>query len=168
MSEEIEIQPELIQHYPWLPSLKNVYSTISSLDPIVFIKKIFKTEKTQIEKRLLQLFNAAFNNIEYLTEYTSDQINIHIYIILKILLFVLNNNTITNRIANLYSKMNYEELRKENDFNIYAITRDLNHDVLYYQEPIKYKLNIVKDQKEILSTNFRIHYTDYLSLSSSL
>ncbi|MBD3196688.1 MAG: hypothetical protein GF317_16650, partial [Candidatus Lokiarchaeota archaeon] len=46
--------------------------------------------------------------------------------------------------------------------------RDLNHDVLYYQEPIKYKLNIVKDQKEILSTNFRIHYTDYLSLSSSL
>ena len=38
----MSLQMELIYHYPWLPSLNNVFSSIASQDPIEFIKE---TEK---------------------------------------------------------------------------------------------------------------------------
>ena len=39
---------------------------------------------------------------------------------------------------------------------------------ILYSEPMEYGVNILKEQREILKTNFRIHYTDYLKLISNL
>ena len=63
-------------------------------------------------------------------------------------MFVLDNKIITNKIANLFSKINYNDLIKENDYNIYSICEDLKLDILY-SDPIEYGVNILKDQKEM-------------------
>ncbi len=168
MNSEIELQLELLQHYPWLPSLKKIYQDIASKDPSQFISEIFSNEESQIKERILNLFNAAFNNLENIGNYEINETNINFYLILKILLYLLNTDSITNRIANLYSKIMYKELLAENDHYIYQICKDLNLDVKYYQNPIQYRIRIVKDKKEISKTNYRIHYIDYLKLSSKL
>lgn len=165
----MEIQTELIYHYPWLPSLNNIFSSIASQDPIEFIKETFeKYPPSEIRDRILELFRAAFENLEQIMEYKVDKLNVHCYLILKIFLYILNNRVITNRIANLYSKITYNELINESDAYIYDICMDLKLDINYYQLPIKFGINITKDQQEILQTNFRIYFIDYLKLSANL
>lgn len=164
----LNIRHELIQHYPWLPSLKKLYPDIASKDPIDFISTIFTNQPKEIEKRVITLFNTAFENLEQVSDNKIDNLNIYLYLVVKILLYILESKSITNRIANLYSKITYNELLNENDAYLYDICMDLNLDINYNQLPMKYGINITKDQREILQTNFKIHYTDYLKLAASL
>lgn len=166
----MSIRIELINHYPWLPSLKNFYSDIAEQDPIEFISEVFTGDSgIEIKDRLLTLFEAAFENQEEINDYKIDRLNVYVYLILKIVLYVLNDKIITNRIANLYSKINYNELFQDNiDADLYDICSDLNLKVNYYQTPFKFGVNIIKDQRENLETNFAIHFIDYLGLASKL
>ncbi|TFG20447.1 MAG: hypothetical protein EU529_14890 [Promethearchaeota archaeon] len=159
---------ELIYRYPWLPSLKEFFSDIASKPPSEFISTIFsETFSEEIQERLFEIFKAAFDNLENVSYYKLDKVNVYLYLLLKILMFVLDNKIITNKIANLFSKINYNDLIEENDYNIYSICEDLKLDILY-SDPIEYGVNILKDQREILKTSFRIHYTDYLKSISKL
>jgi len=160
---------DLIKRYPWLPSLEEYYSGISSRDPIEFFDEISISEKyDEIKTRVLNIFNAAFTNIEIIPDYKPDEINIFIYIILRILLFVLDNKSISNRVANLYAKNTNKELDEERDYNLFEIFKDLKLDVLYEEIPVVYKKRIVKDQQEHFMTNYKIYFIDYLKLASNL
>ena len=160
---------ELINHYPWLPSLKEFYSDIASKPLSEFISTIFTEDfSEEIQIRVIEIFKAGFDNLENVSYYKFDRVNIYLYLLLKILLFTLDKKMITNKIANLYSKINFNDLIQENDYNIYSICEDLKLDILYSMEPMEYGLNLFKDQRELLKTNFRIHYTDYLKLASNL
>ncbi|UCC19114.1 MAG: hypothetical protein JSV62_13590, partial [Promethearchaeota archaeon] len=157
------------KRYPWLPSLKTYYSDIASKEPFSFINEVFTSHKSDdLKIKVLNIFNDAFNNIELITDYSFDETNIHIYLVLKILLFILNNKILANRVANIYSKTTYNELNKENEYNLYYIYNDLNLDVIYDEKPVEYKKIVVKGQKEIYKTNFKISYIDYLKLASNL
>ena len=164
------IQPELINHYPWLPSLKIFYSDIADKAPTEFISEVFSGDSvTEIKSRLINLFEAAFENKEEISDYKIDRLNVYVYLILKIVLYVLNDKIITNRIANLYSKINYNELQKDNNkADLYDIGKDLKLDINYFQPPVKFGVNLVKDQREPLKTNFTIYFIDYLRLASKL
>ena len=164
----MSIRHELVQHYPWLPSLEKLYPDIASKNPNEFISDIFSSNPIEIQERILAFFKASFNNLERIDDYKIDKINIHVYLIIKILLYLLDDKSISNRIANLYSKVTYSELIKEDDAYLYDICKDLNLDILYYQVPVKYGIIITKDQQEDLYSNFRIHYTDYLRLAVNL
>ncbi|MHA1466854.1 MAG: hypothetical protein ACTSP6_02090 [Promethearchaeota archaeon] len=164
----MSIRHELVQHYPWLPSLENLYPDIASKNPNEFISDIFSNNPVEIQERILGFFKASFDNLEQIDDYKIDELNIHVYLIIKILLYLLDDKSISNRIANLYSKVTYSELVKEDDAYLYDICKDLNLDLLYYQVPVKYGIIITKDQQEDLYSNFRIHYTDYLRLAVNL
>lgn len=160
---------DLIKRYPWLPSLEKYYSDISSKDPIDFFKEISKSENyDEIKTRILNIFNTAFTNIELIPDYKPDEINIYIYIVLRILLYVLNNKSISNRVANLYAKTINKELDEDKDYNLYEIYKDLKLDVHYEENPTIYKKRIVKDQQELFKTNYTIYFIDYLKLASNL
>ncbi|MFX1274686.1 MAG: hypothetical protein ACFFBP_05995 [Promethearchaeota archaeon] len=165
----MDISIELINHYPWLPSTKDVYSDKLPDNPIQFIQKIFSNYPIEeIRERIFKIFAAAFENKEEILNYKIDDLNVYLYLILNILLSTLNDNAIANRIANLYSKINYNELMIENDSILYEICNDLKLNILYYQEPISYGINITKDLREVLKTKFKIHFTNYLDLAASL
>jgi len=165
----LSVPIELINHYPWLPSLKEFYSDIASKPLSEFISTIFTEDfSEEIQIRVIEIFKAGFDNLENVSYYKFDRVNIYLYLLLKILLFTLDKKMITNKIANLYSKINFNDLIQENDYNIYSICEDLKLDILYSMEPMEYGLNLFKDQRELLKTNFRIHYTDYLKLASNL
>ena len=159
---------DLVKRYPWLPSLEKLHSDIALKDPIDFINDLFTSENDFLYDRILEFFKGAFEKIEQFSYYKDDEINIYLYLLLKILLFILDNNQISNRIAELYSKITYSELNKENESHLYYIYHDLNLDVVYEQEPTTYKKRILKDQIEIMQTNFKIYFIDYLKLSSRL
>ena len=162
----MNIRIELVNHYPWLPSLKDHYSDLSAED---FIKELFnKYPKEEIQKRILTIFKAAFQNLEQVLNYESDELNVYLYLLLKILLYVLDDTSIKNRIANLYSKINRDELMQDSDANLYDICQDLDLEVQYFERPIEYGANVTKNQTENLQTNFRIHFIDYLKLASNL
>lgn len=163
------ISDELIRHYPWLPSLKTYYSNVASKDPSEFVVDAFsKGSNGEIQDRVLNLFRAAFENSESVSDYKADDLNVYLYLLLKILLYILNNNSLSNRIANLYSKIAYGEMVEESDAHLFSIFLDLNLKVNYYDIPIKYGINITKDEHETLETRFTIYYTDFLHLASSL
>jgi len=166
----LSIPTELINHYPWLPSLKKYYSEIASKSPSIFISEIISQDLgSELKERILSLFEAAFENLEEISGYRSDKLNVYVYLLLNIILHSLDNQLITNRVANLYSKINYNELINENsDANLYNICKDIGLDIRYYDPPINYGVNIVKDQHQKLKTNFTIHYIDYLNLASNL
>jgi DNA primase large subunit len=166
----LSIPTDLVNHYPWLPSLKKYYSEIAERPPVEFIIEVFSKEsKGEIKERLLTFFKAAFENLEEISEYKVDSLNVYVYLVLKILLYVLDNKIITNRIANLYSKVAYNELVEENnDSNLYDICQDLGLNINYYNPPISYGIKIVKDQRQKYKTNFTIYYIDYLQLASNL
>ena len=107
----MSIPTELVNHYPWLPSLKNYYSEIASKSPSLFITEVFSQDLGgELKERILNLFEAAFENLEEISGYRSDKLNVYVYLLLNIILHSLNNQLITNRVANLYSKINYESL----------------------------------------------------------
>jgi DNA primase large subunit len=162
---------DLVKRYPWLPSLKECYPEKASKGPIGFINEIFSTDTNEkIKERIQEFFKGAFNKIEDFSFYMDDETNIDFYLVIKIFLSIFNNKQIANRIAELYSKITYKSLNKEinNEFNLYYIYKDLNLDLVYSEEPVIYKKFKVKDQDLNLKTKFRIHFIDYLKLSSNL
>ncbi len=159
----------LVKRYPWLPSLIKYYSDLASKNPIEFIKDISTSESFQdLKNKILNLFNQAFENIEEISDYEGDESNIHLYLFLRILLYILDNRIISNRVANIYSKTTYKELNKENEYNLFYIYKDLNLEVQYEEQPVIYKKKVLKGQQESISTNFKIHFIDYLKLASNL
>lgn len=166
----MSIPTELVNHYPWLPSLKKYYSEIASESPSIFITELFsKDPGGELKERILNLFEAAFENLEEISGYRSDKLNVYVYLLLNIILYSLDNQLITNKVANLYSKINYDELINENsDVNLYNICKDIGLDVRYYDPPINYGVNILKDQRQKLETNFTIHFIDYIRLALNL
>ena len=166
----MSITNELVNRYPWLPSLKKIYEDIGEKPPAEFISEIFtSTDSIQIAERVLKIFEAAFNNLEEIPDYKIDNLNLQVYILLKIMLYTLNNKTITNRAANLYSKNTYNDMeRDDNKSDLYNICKDLDLDIHFYDPPEPYGLKIIKDHREKLETNFSIHYIDYLKLASNL
>ncbi|MFX0024717.1 MAG: hypothetical protein ACFE9S_20585 [Candidatus Hermodarchaeota archaeon] len=160
---------DLVKRYPWLPSLKTYYSDIALKNPLDFLNDIFlPDESTDLKNRVLNLFIAAFNNEEQIPDYEFDETNIYIYLILRILLYVLNDKILSNRIANIYSKTTFNELNKENEYYLYYIYKDLNLNVIYEEKPSIFKKIVLKSQEEILKTNFKILFIDYLRLASNL
>jgi len=142
---------------------------MASKDPLNFIKEIFTSDNFKnLKIKTLNIFNDAFNNIEEISDYDFDETNIYIYLILRILLYILNNKILSNRVANIYSKTTYNELNKENEYNLYYIYKDLDLEVLYEDFQTIYKKIVVKGQQEIYKTNFKISYIDYLKLASNL
>ncbi|MHA2287991.1 MAG: hypothetical protein ACXABG_04310 [Promethearchaeota archaeon] len=166
----MSVSHELVNRYPWLPSLEKFYANIGEKPPDEFISDIFTHQYgVQIANRVLKIFEAAFNNMEEIPDYKIDNLNIHVYLLLKIMLYALNNKIITNRTANLYSKNTYSEIeRNDNKSDLYNICIDLDLDIHFYDPPEPYGLKIVKDHREKLKTNFSIHYIDYLKLASNL
>lgn len=164
----MNISLELVQHYPWLPSLRIYYSNLGSKHPIDFISEIFdKYPSGELQIRISEFFKSAFEGLEQFN-YFIDELNVYMYILIKILLRVFNNKRISNRIANLYSKITYKKLSNESEYNLYIICEDLKLKILYQDPPWKFGINLIKDQQEILKTNFKIHYIDYLELASKL
>ncbi len=160
---------ELVQKYPWLPSKKSLYAHLAEKEPQDFVSDAFnKFPKGEIQERVLILFNSAFENLESVVDRKSDEINLYIYFLVKILLSILDIDNITNRIANLYSKIAFEDLSREKIEYIHDICFDLKLKIQYSETPYKFGRIYFKDISETLESNFRIHYTDYLKLSSSL
>jgi DNA primase large subunit len=166
----LSITTELINHYPWLPSLKELYFEIAQKAPSDFISEIFSEEfGDEIKKRLLALFEAAFNNLEEISDYKVDKLNVYVYLLLKMFIYAFNNRMVTNRLANLYSKITYNELLNENnESNLYNICKDLGLKIRYYDPPLNFGKIIVKDQHKKLEANFTIHFIDYLRLAANL
>jgi len=166
----LSISNELVNRYPWLPSLKKIYADIGENPPVEFISEIFNNpNSSQIAERVLKIFEAAFNNLEEIPSYKIDNLNVQVYLLLKIILYSLNSKTIANRVANLYSKNAYSDIeRNDNKSDLYNICKDLDLDIHFYDPPEPYGLKIIKDHRETLETNFSIHYIDYLKLASNL
>jgi len=166
----LSIPNDLINRYPWLPSLKLYYSDIADKLPSEFITDIFsKSDSKQISERVFTIFKSAFNNLEDIPKMKEDNLTVYVYILLNILVYALNNKLITNRIANLYSKNAYSKMEKDNsESDLYYICLDLELRVNFYDPPIKFGNKMLKDNREKQVTNFAIYYIDYLKLASNL
>ncbi len=163
----MKISPELLFHYPWLPSKEEFYSDID--DPVKFLKAFYsKFEFNKYESRIINLFRNAFDNLEEIDEFIPDKLNVYLYTFLRILVSILNNKRIANRIANLYSKQSYKELIEDNeDATLYDICTDLKLK-FRYGDSVKFKEVFDKGQKQVLETRFSIQFQDYLDLSIHL
>lgn len=128
--------------------------------------------KEEIYDRVLEFFKAAFDNLEYFSYNRESESNVYTYLTLKILLYIFNNKRITNRIANLYSKIVYRDLEdkveKGDTFELYHICTDLGVDFRYMNDPKIYRIHRQKETVRHFETNFKIHFVDYLKLSSKL
>ena len=166
----MSIPNELFNRHPWLPSFKTFYPDIGETAYEEFLAKFFSKDiSNEIAERVLIVFESAFNNLEEIPNEKLDNLNVYVYMLLKILLYALNNKIIRNRIANLYSKNAYNDLERENsDSNLYYICEDLGLKFNYHDPPEEYEIKIIKDHREIKSANFSIHYIDYLRLASNL
>ncbi|MEJ2249734.1 MAG: hypothetical protein P8Y70_09250, partial [Candidatus Lokiarchaeota archaeon] len=164
----MNIPIELIYRYPWLPSLEDYFNEIKSKHPFDFISDVFSDGSNEISDYISNIFEAAFNNIEYYPLPDSDESNIYIYLIIRILLYLLNKDIISNRVANLYSKVTYGNLIEEDVSYIYDICQDLGISIRYYEIPARFGLRVHNTQREVLETNFSIHYVDYLRLAIEL
>ncbi len=155
---------DLLFHYPWLPSLEEFYSDLSN--PVEFFKKLTsKFQLSEYEPRILNLFRSAFDNLEEINDYSPDELNVYLYVFIKILLYIIDDKRIANRIANIYSKQTYAELINDHeDANLDDICKDLKLNTKYSDE-FKFKEVFDKGQKEILKTRFSIQFQDYLKLS---
>ena len=168
--EALSIPADLVNRYPWLPSLKLYYSDIADKLPSEFITDIFnKVESKQISDRVFTIFESAFNNMEDIPKMKEDNVSVYVYILLNIFVYALNNKIITNRIANLYSKNAYTKMESDNSLsNLYDICQDLKLNIKFYDPPEKFGIKILKDNRERKITNFTIYYIDYLKLASHL
>lgn len=155
--------------YPWLNSFKEFHSDIASQDPLEFITEVFsKYPQLKLQKKILQFFNAAFENLEEIPNFNINEISVDLYLILKIFSYVYSDKRITNRIANLYSKLINAELHQESDYNLYNICQDLGLDILYKETEEIYRIIYDKNQKDVLKTQFLIYFIDFLKLSKNL
>ncbi|MGB5910579.1 MAG: hypothetical protein WBH31_05225 [Promethearchaeia archaeon] len=161
---------DLATHYPWLPSSLIKYYNNLPEDPKEFISEIFSSSiSEEIGERTFEIFKAAFNNLENVLYYKLDKLNVYMYLLIKILLIVLNDKILTNRVANLYSKINYYDLLEENDYNIYHIcNEELNLNVQYLPEGEVYGNKFYENNQQKFITNFKIFFIDYLNLVANL
>jgi DNA primase large subunit len=166
----LSIPIDLVNRYPWLPSLKLFYPGLVDKLHSEFISDIFsKSESKQISDRVLLIFESAFNNLESIPDTKDEKLSIDVYFLLNILIYALNNKLITNRIANLYSKNAYSKMERDNsESDLYDICKDLELRVNFYDPPIQFGNKILKDNREKLETNFTINFIDYLKLASNL
>ncbi|MFO8019133.1 MAG: hypothetical protein R6U96_10890 [Promethearchaeia archaeon] len=162
------VSNRLLRKYPWLPSLKSDYLTLTDQDPLEFIVEAFDNPAHHVKENIIQIFESAFDNLETVALDLENESGIYLYLTLKILLNVLDDFSITNRVANLYSKKMYKELISEDDYYIYEICEDLDLDLIYYEQPQRYGINVIKNEKQILKTQFRIFFMDYLRLAARL
>ena len=162
-------KPELLYRFPWLSFTKVKFKEIGKKNPYEFIELLYETytnrEKIDLDKKILSIFKDAFNNLEIIQDFSfkDKELNIYIYWMLKILLLLLDNPIILNRIANLYSKNTkrlLEEYLDENMVDLYWICRDLGYNVQYYETPI----NISNIEK----TNLGISFIDFVKLGENL
>jgi len=168
--EALSIRTDLVNRYPWLPSLKLQYSDLADILPTEFISDVFsKSDSKQISERVLIIFESAFNNLEDIPNLKDENLSIPVYILLNILVYALNNKLITNRIANLYSKNAYSKMESDNsESDLYDICLDLGLRINFYASPIKYGNKMLKENRERQETNFTIYFIDYLKLASNL
>jgi len=169
----LEISPELVIRYPWLPSLSLYKSDLASIDSVDFIKNILSAESNELlRKRIYEFFKAAFDNLDHFSNHKIDDLNIYLYISIQILVYLLNNKRITNRVANLYSIITFKDfqtdIERKNYSNLFEICRDLKYDLKYDENPTVFRVKTIKGQKEKQSTNISIHFTDFLKLASKL
>jgi len=166
----LSIPIDLVNRYPWLPSLKLFYPDLGDKTPSEFISDIFsKSDSKQISDRVLLIFESAFNNLEGIPDSKNENLSIDVYLLLNILIYALNNKLITNRIANLYSKNAYSKMERDNsESDLYDICKDLELRVNFYDPPIQFGSKILKTNREKLETNFSINFIDYLKLASNL
>jgi DNA primase large subunit len=166
----LSISSDLINRYPWLPSLKRFYSDLADKPPSEFIADIFsKSDSKQISERLLLIFESAFNNLENIPNPKDENLSVYVYFLLNILVYSLNNKLITNRIANLYSKNAYSRMERDNsESDLYDICKDLELRFNFYDPPIQFGNRMLKDNREKQVTNFSIYFIDYLKLASNL
>ncbi|MHA1148817.1 MAG: hypothetical protein ACTSR8_11315 [Promethearchaeota archaeon] len=165
----MSVSHDLIHRYPWLPSTKTYYSNIAEIKLPKFLSKTFsKFPKEKIHERILTIFESAFNNQEEISDYKSDELNVYLYLLIKLLLFALNDLSLINRIANVYSKQNYRLLKNENDYNFYQVCMDLNLHIEYNENEWEISSYIIKGMYQKITTHFRIHYIDFLKLARRL
>jgi len=162
-------KPELLYRFPWLSFTKLKFKEIGKKNPYEFVewlyKKYWDENKVDIDKKIESIFEDAINNLEIIRDFDpkDGELNIYIYWMLKIILFLLNNQNITNRIANLYSKnakTQLELLRDEKMEYLYWICSDLGLNVQYYEDPIK----ITAVEK----TNLSVHFIDFIKMGINL
>ncbi|MFX1497257.1 MAG: hypothetical protein ACFFBH_07005 [Promethearchaeota archaeon] len=165
----MEVLLKLTMDYPWLNSFENYHEEMAQQDPDIFISKVFsKSPEINLYEMISKFFNAAFDNLEEITDFNLSKISVELYLILRILLYIFSDNRITNRVANLYSKLIYSELKNESDYNLFYICQDLNINLKYLEHERTYRIIYDKNQHEELKSRFLIHFIDYLNLSTNL
>jgi DNA primase large subunit len=169
----LEISPDLVTRYPWLPSLKEYRSDLNTLDSIKFIENVLSADNNEgLRIRIYEFFKAALENLEHFSYYKIDELNIYLYLSIQMLIYLLNNRSITNRVANLYSKITYSDLtiniERNNYSDLFEICKDLKFKLNYHDEPEIFRVKTIKGQKEKQSTNISIYFTDFLKLASNL
>ncbi len=152
----------LLNDFPWLPSTKKVYKDIGKTNPIEFVKNLYELNGPELTSRIETIFVEAINNSEIIPDYEPDELNIQIYWMLRILLYILNNTQLTNRVANLYSKNALERLKAiPNKENLYWICEDLGLNIKsYFHNPQKITS---RDY-----SNISLHYLDFIKLAEYL
>lgn len=164
---------ELFESYPFLPSMSNYFPEIKGLDVKQFLNKVFGKYNEEIMDRLKIFFDTLFSNKEYIDNYKFDKLNTYLYLFLRIVIHYLNDKMLSNKIANLYSKICYRRMRYDSDANVFEVCNELNMDIKYKAVPIIYsqyteveKEDNTKEVKYIdLKTNFIVHFTTYLKYS---
>ena len=174
-NDDLEISSELIIRYPWLPSLDEYKKDFKSIDTntIDFIENTLSSESNEALRTLIyEFFKAAFDNLEHFSYYKIDVMNIFLYLSIQILIYFLNNQRITNRVANLYSKIVYDDfqtnVKRNNYSNLFEICKDLKYDLQYDENLTVFRVKTFIGQKEKQSTHLRIFFTDFLKLASNL
>ncbi|MFX1414596.1 MAG: hypothetical protein ACFFA2_12270 [Promethearchaeota archaeon] len=155
--------------YPWLNSFEKYHKDLAPQNPEDFISRVFlKYPQINLYEMISKFFAAAFENLEEIADFNLDRISVELYLILRILIYIFSDNRITNRIANLYSKLIYSKLKNEGDSNLFYICQDLNINIKYLENKKTFRIIYDKDQHEELKTNFLIYFLDYLKLSINL
>lgn len=151
----------LLNDFPWLPSTGLIFKDLGRKDPKEFVDYLYKMAGVEIHNRLNAIFEEAINNSEIIPSYKSDKLNIYIYWMLRLILFALNDNNITNRIANLYSKNSLRLLEAlQDDSLLYWICLDIGFDIKYYLQPIKISSTD--------SSNLSLDFIDFIKLAEKL
>ncbi len=159
----LKSRPDILYNFPWLPLTKDKFKIIGKKDPLEFVTWLYSQYRDEIDKRIESIFKDAISNLEIIQGYRDDELNVYLYWILKIILYLLNNTNVTNRIANLYSKntkIQLKGLRDEKMEYLYWICRDLGYNAQYYHDSVKISA--------IENSNLSLHFIDFIKLSENL
>ena len=82
----MSIPIDLVNRYPWLPSLKLFYPGLADKLHSEFMSDIFsKSNSKKISDRVLLIFESAFNNLEDIPDTKDEKLSIDVYFLLNIL-----------------------------------------------------------------------------------